>query len=133
MSGVYGKAREKFLRGELSWSDGTVKAVLVTAAYVPDFEADEFLADIAVGARVAVSNELEDKTTAGGWAGATNVIWDDVVGATCAAMVFVVDTGDAATTPLLAYLNDGVTNLPLTPNGAKITFLPDVDTGFFRL
>lgn len=133
MSGVYGAAREKFLCGDLSWRDGTIKAVLVSAAYVPDFEADEFLADIVVGARVAVSDELTDKTTTGGWASAPQIVWQTVNGPECTGIVFVDDTGDAATSPLMAYLNDGVTNLPLTPNGVKVTFLTDPDTGLFRL
>lgn len=133
MSGVYGAAREKFLCGDLSWRDGTVKAVLVTAAYVPDFEADEFLSDIALAARVSVSNELEDKTTTGGWASAPQIVWEAVNGAQCVGIVFVDDTGDAATSPLMAYLSENVTNLPLTPNGAKVTFLTDPDTGLFRL
>ena len=42
-------------------------------------------------------------------------------------------TGDAATSPLLAYLDDSINNLPLEPNGAKVTYLPDSDTGLFRL
>ena len=133
MSGKYDAARERFLRGELSWSDGTIKAVLVTAAYTPDFEADEFLSDVLVGARVAMSNALEDKSTTGGWASAPLIIWDAVTGAQCTALVFVDDTGDPATTPLIAYLNDDVTNLPLSPNGAKVTFIAHADTGFFRL
>lgn len=133
MSGVYGVAREKFLCGDLSWRDGTIKAVLVSAAYVPDFEADEFLGDIAVGARVAVSDTLTGKTTTGGWASAPQIVWQTVNGPQCTAIVFVDDTGDAATSPLMAYLNENVTNLPLTPNGAKVTFLTDPDTGLFRL
>lgn len=133
MSGVYGAALEKFLCGDLSWRDGTIKAVLVTAAYVPDFDADEFLADIAPAARVAISNELEDKTTTGGWASAQQIVWDTVNGAECTAIVFIYDTGDVATSPLMAYLNENVTNLPLTPNGAKVTFFSDPDTGLFRL
>lgn len=133
MSGVYVKAREKFLRGEVSWTEDDVAVVLVTSAYIPDFNADEYLSDVVVGARVAMSNALEDKTATGGWASSPQIVWDDVVGAACAALVVIADTGDAATSPLLAYLDEGITNLPLTPNGAKITLIPDPDTGLFRL
>ena len=49
MSGVYVKAREKFLRGEIAWQTDTIKAVLVDSAdYTPNFDTDEFLSSIPV-------------------------------------------------------------------------------------
>lgn len=134
MSGLYGKGREKFLLGQISWATDDIKAVFVTAAYTPNFTTDEFLADINVSARVGVSDSLTSKTTTSGYAGATSIIWQALTGAQCAAFVFIKDTGNAATSPLIAYLKDGITNLPLTPNGTKVTLLPDPGThGFFRL
>jgi hypothetical protein len=35
--------------------------------------------------------------------------------------VIYVDTGTAATSPLVAYIDTGVTGLPVTPNGGNIT------------
>lgn len=134
MSGLYGKGREKFLRGELAWQTDTIKAVFVTAAYTPNFTTDEFLGDINVAARVAVSDSLASKTTTGGWAGANEIVWQAFTGAACAAFVFIKDTGSAATSPLIAYINSGITNLPLDPANVKVTLLPDPDSdGFFRL
>lgn len=134
MSGLYGKGREKFLRGEILWHTDTITAVFVTAAYTPNFTTDEFLSDINVSTRVAASDPLASKTTAGGWAGASEIVWQAFTGAACAAFVFIKDTGSAATSPLIAYINSGVTNLPLDPAGVKVTLLSDPTTnGFFRL
>ena len=134
MSGLYDKGREKFLLGQIAWLTDDIKAVFVTSAYTPNFTTHEFLSDIAVGARVAASDSLADKTATGGYAGASEIVWQGFTGAVCAAFVFIKDTGSAATSPLIAYLKEGITNLPLDPNGAKITLLPDPNThGFFRL
>lgn len=134
MSGIYDSARERFLCGDLSWRDDVIKAVLVTSAYTPDYVSDEFLSDIPNGARAAVSNALEAKTTTGGWATAPEIIWDTVpVGVESVGLVFISDTGDPATSPVVVYLDEDVTNLPLTANGARVTFLASEQTGLFRL
>ena len=134
MSGLYGKGREKFLLGQISWATDTITAVFVTAAYTPNFTTDEFLADINVSARVAASDPLDSKTTTGGWTGASEIVWQAFTGAACAAYVFIKDTGDPATSPLIAYINSGVSNLPLDPANVKVTMLPDpTSNGFFRL
>lgn len=132
MSGLYGKGREKFLLGQIAWVTDDIKAVFVTSAYTPNYATHEFLSDIPAPARVALSDSLTGKTATGGYAGATSIIWQDLTGARCAAFVFIKDTGVASTSPLIAYLNEGITNLPLDPNGAKVTLLPGTD-GFFRL
>jgi len=44
-----------------------------------------------------------------------------VTGNTVEALVIYVDTGSAATSPLVAYIDTSVTGLPVTPNGGDIT------------
>lgn len=133
MSGLYGKAREKFLRAEISWLTQDMKAILVTGTYAPNFATHEFLSEISVPAQVAASNTLTSKTVTNGWAGCGNIVWESASNGMAVAMVIVKDTGSAATSPLLAYINEGITNLPLSTNGAKVTFLPDSGTGLFRI
>lgn len=133
MSGLYSKARERFLGTDMSWLDDTIRGVLTTDAYTPDLDTDEYLADIPLAARAAVSEELASKTATNGWASAERIEWLTVTGAVRTALVLFVDTGDASTSPLLAVIDSNVTNLPLDPTGAKVTFLPDADTGLFRL
>lgn len=117
MSALYGKAREKFLAGTLSWTGSTVKAVLVdTADYVVAPDTHEFLSDVPAGARVAVSPALAGKTATLGVADADDVSFAAVAGDTAEALVLYADTGTEGTSALIAYI-DGIT---LTPNGAAV-------------
>ena len=121
---IYDKAREKFLTGAINWTSDTIKAVLVdTAAYTPAPTTHEFLSDIPSGDRIATSAALTGKTAnspAGGVADADNVTWPTVTGDPSEALVLIKDTGSAATSPLICYI-DTATGLPVTPNGGDIT------------
>lgn len=133
MSDLYGLAREKFLRGEIEWLNDDIRALMVSAAYTPNFITDEFVSAISAGARSEASDLLTDKTAVNGWAGSGNIIWETVTGAVRVALVLFKDTGNVGTSPLIAYLDEGITNLPLDPTGTRVTFLPDPDSGLFRL
>lgn len=118
---VYGKARELFLNGDLDWANDNIKAVLVdTAAYEVSIDVDDFLADIPEGDRIATSGNLASKTSTLGVADAADVTFSTVTGDVSEAIVIYKDTGDAATSPLIAYI-DTATGLPITPNGGDIT------------
>lgn len=133
MSGRYDKGREKFLCGEIAWLTDDVRAVFVTSSYTPNFATHEFLSDIPAPTRVATSDPIEDKTVTGGWAGANQIVWQGFTGAVCTAFVVIKWTGLISTSPLLAYINDGITNLPLDPTNTKVTLILDPATGLFRL
>lgn len=133
MSGLYAKGREAFLLGEIAWLTDTIKAVLVTSGYTPNFALHQYLSDITNTAQIAVSDALSGKTATHGWASATNIVWESPSNGTATAFVVIQDTGSAATSLLLAYLDSGITNFPLQTNGAKVTFIPDPATGIFRL
>lgn len=133
MNGRYVKGREKFLRGEIAWGADEFKAVLVTSSYTPNFDTHEFLSSVSAPTRVATSDAFGNVTSTGGWAGVESITWQGFTGATCTGIVIIKDTGLVSTSPLLAYLDTGITNLPLEPNGAKVTFIIDPDTGLFRL
>ena len=117
---LYGKGRDKFLNGDIDWAVDTIKAVLVdTAAYAVAIDTDEFLSSIPVGDRIATAT-LGSKTSALGVADAADTAFTSVTGDTVEAIVIYKDTGDAATSPLIAYI-DTATGLPLTPNGGDVT------------
>lgn len=125
MSALYGKARQKFLAGDLSWSGDTIKAVLVdTADYAVSINTHEFLSDIPSGARVATSAALTGKTVTLGVADADDVSFVTVVGDESEALVLYVDTGSAATSSLVAYI-DAATGLPITPDGGNVNVIWD--------
>ncbi|MCW5942916.1 MAG: hypothetical protein KIS66_11835 [Fimbriimonadaceae bacterium] len=78
---LYDKARESFLKGEISWSGDNVKVVLLDLAdYAPDLANDQYLSDIPAGARAATSGNLSGKTTSAGVADADNVTFATVTG-----------------------------------------------------
>lgn len=120
---LYALYRQKCLEGGSSrvvWLTDDIKAVLVdTGAYTPNLATHEFLSDIPGGARIATSANLSNKTSTAGTADADDVTFTAVTGATIEAVVLYKDTGSAATSPLIAYI-DTATGLPVTPGGGDI-------------
>ena len=117
---LYDKAREKFLLAQINWSSDTLAAVLVdTGAYTPNLTTHEFLSDIPIGARISTSGALSGKTTALGAADANDTTFTAVTGTTVETIIIYKDTGTAATSSLIAYV-DTATGLPITPNGGDI-------------
>lgn len=128
---LYDKYREAQLSGtgSVAWGTGaggdTIKAVLVdTGAYTVNTATHQYLSDIASGARIATSAALAGKTVTAGVADANDVTFTAVTGASCEALVLYKDTGSAATSPLIAYI-DTATGLPVTPNGGDISCVFD--------
>lgn len=118
---LYGLAREAFLNGDLDWASNDIKVVLVdTNDYTVSINTHQFLSDVAAGARVATSSNLASKTATLGVADAADVTFSAVTGDQSEALVIYQDSGSAATSRLIAYI-DTATGLPVTPNGADIT------------
>lgn len=116
---LYGKGREKFLSGAISWSTDNIKVSLVdTGTYTVAIDTHEFYSDLS--GVVQDSGNLTSKTVTLGVADAADVTFSTVTGATVEAVVIWKDTGTASTSPLIAYI-DTATNLPITPNGGDIT------------
>jgi hypothetical protein len=127
MSALYDKGREAFLLGDIDYVSDTIKIVGVdTSDYTVDLAAHDFLDDVPTGARVATT-ALAGKTATAGVADCNDVVWDAVTGDTISAAVVYKDTGTAATSPLIAYIELG----PVTPNGTDITLV--IDNGTSKL
>jgi len=131
---LYDTARESFLNGEIDWTSDNIKVVLVdTNDYTVDINSDQYLSDIPSGARVATSSNLGSKTTTAGVADAADVTFTTVTGDQSEALVIYQDSGNAATSRLIAYI-DTSTGLPITPNGADIILAwSDGDNKIFKL
>jgi hypothetical protein len=122
---IYDLAREKFLNGQIDWTDDDIKCMLVdTNDYSVNLATDEFHADVAGAAIVATSGNFSSKTTSAGVADAADVVFSSVSGDECEALVIFKDTGNSATSPLIAYI-DTATGLPITPAGVDITVVWD--------
>lgn len=126
MNGPYKLGLQKILEGEINWLSQDFKFVLLSDAYEADLDEHEFLSDIPVDARIAISDSLTSKTSTNGVADADNITLSAVNGNDVVAFVLIRDTGDATTSPLLVYW-DTATNLPLELNGGSVelTFSSD--------
>lgn len=130
---LYAKGKEALLTGQVSWNTDNIKAVLVDlGAYTPSLASDQYLSAIASGARVATSANLTGKTAAGGVADAADIQLPAVSGASVEAIVIYKDTGSAASSPLLAYIDTAPLGLPITPNGGNIDIAWN-PSGIFKL
>lgn len=110
-----------------------LRVALIDTSLYTYSSADEFESDIPVAAVVA--QEV--------FAGATNTVInglfdsDDIVftavsGASVEALIIFADLGPASNSPLIAYIDTGVTNLPFTPTGANVTIQWNA-SGIFQL
>lgn len=88
--------------------------------------ADQDLADITSGARIAVSGAIGSATVgvvAAGVFDHADVTFTAVTGASVESLTYYKHTGTDSTSPLLANI-DSATGLPVTPNGGNITWAP---------
>jgi len=118
---LYGKGRQKFLDADIDWSADTIKAILVdTASYTVAIDTHEFLSDIAGGAIVGTAVTLGTKTSTLGVADAADLSFTGLSSApTIEALVIYKDTGSAATSPLIAYI-DTATGLPVAAGATQV-------------
>jgi hypothetical protein len=102
--------------------DDSIKLVLVDHGVdTPNPTTDDFLDDIASGARVATSGAFTSKTFTAGVFDAADVTLTSVSGASAESIVIYDDTpATEATKDLIAFI-DTATGLPVTPNGGDIT------------
>lgn len=130
---LYDKGRQKFLEGAIPWLTATIKAIIVDVDdYVVNLATHEFLSDIPSIARVATSPALTAKTSVAGIAGCGNITFPSVSGDTSEAMAVFMDTGVAATSPLIQFVTTG-TGLPVYPSGGNIVVVVNPVTGLFKL
>lgn len=117
---LYNKGKEKLLSAGINMLTDTIKAALVKSAYTVDLATHEFLSDL--GANVLSTNQtLTGRSITGGVFDAAAMTWPSVTaGDTASFVVLFKDTGSAATSPLIYYI-DTITNFPTTTNGADIT------------
>ena len=119
---VYPKYKELLLGTQTtsSLTAGAVKVALVDTGTYTYSAAHDFYDDIS--GVVGTPQTIGTVTVVNGLFDGDNVTFSAVSGATCEALVIYIDTaGAAGTDPLVAYIDTGVTGLPVTPNGGDIT------------
>lgn len=131
---IYPKYKEALISGSANsaLSTGTVKAVLIDTADEAYNAADTFLSDITGAGIVGTAQTIGTKTVTNGLFDGDNVTFTGVTGDQAEAILIYIDTGVAGTSRLVAWLDTGVTGLPVTPNGGDITITWNA-SGIFQL
>lgn len=129
---IYPKYKEAIINGSANTSlTGTVRAALVDTATYTYSAAHEFLTSLTGVVGTAQIIGATKSYTNGVFDGA-DVTYTAVTGASAEAIVIYIDTGTAGTSRLVAFLDTGVTNLPVTPNGGDISITWNA-SGIFAL
>jgi hypothetical protein len=116
---VYPKCKEGLLKADIDLEGGTVKAALIdTGAYTYN-AAHDFWDDASAGL-IGTAQTLGTKTYTNGTFDAADSTFTSVTGNSVEAIIIYVDSGSAATSPLVAYIDSASAGLPVTPNGGNI-------------
>lgn len=117
---VYPKFKEALIdaSSNVDINDGTVKVALVDTGTYTYSSAHDFYDDVS--GVVGTPQTIANTTVTNGLLDGDDVTFSAVTGATVEALIIYIDTGSSATSRLVAYIDTGVTGLPVTPNGGDI-------------
>ena len=113
---LYDTFKQSLLEGANNLTSVNIKAILVDTADYTFSAAHDFLDDVAAAAREETSANLSGKTTTNGVFDATDVTFTATSGDPCEAVILYIDTGVAATSRLICYI-DTAGGLPVTLGG----------------
>lgn len=130
---LYPKWKEQLLQftANNNLSAGTVKVALIDTGTYTYNSANQFWSS-ASSASVGTPQTIGSKTFTDGVFDGADVTFTAVTGSSVEALIIYIDTGTAATSPLVAYIDTSVTGLPVTPNGGDITITWNA-SGIFAL
>lgn len=117
-SALYPIGKKAILDADIDLLVDTIKAVMVDTGTYTYSAAHDFLNDVS--GTVGTAATLGTKTTTSGTFDAADVTYTAVTGNSVEAIIIYKDTGNSATSNLIAYIDSG-TGLPVTPNGGDIT------------
>jgi hypothetical protein len=131
---IYPKFKQALLDSSTNadLNDNTVKVALIDTADEAYNAADEFLSDVTGAGIVGTAQTIGTTTVTTGLFDGDNVTFTAVSGDPCEALIIYIDTGVAATSRLVAFIDTGVTGLPVTPNGGDISITWNA-SGIFQL
>lgn len=111
-------------------NDLTVKVALIDTGAYTYSGAHQFLTSLT--GVVGTAQTIANTTVTNGLFDGDNVTFSGVTGNSVEALAIYIDTGVAATSRLVAFIDSGVSGLPVTPNGGDITITWNV-SGIFQL
>jgi hypothetical protein len=112
-------------------STGNVTVALIDTGTYTYSAAHQFWSS-ASGSVVGTPQVISSKTFTNGVFDGADVTFPSVTGNSAEALIIYIDTGTAGTSPLVAFIDVGVTGLPVTPNGGNIAVTWNA-TGIFAL
>jgi hypothetical protein len=116
---LYPKFKEAALQAGVNMSTGVVKVALVDTGVYTYNATHQFWSSVS-SASVGTPQTLSTKTFLNGVFDADDATFTAVTGNSIEALVLFIDTGTPSTSPLIAFIDTGVTGLPVTPNGGNI-------------
>lgn len=131
-SSLFPTARDQLVAGTLDWTAGVIRGVMLPEGVVFDYTM-EYLEDIPAGQRIATSAPFESRAKNAGWYTARPVSFGGVLDTRRVAQVVIfLDTGNEATSLLIAHLDDeGIIGDPFVPMGVEYFLYPDAAFGGF--
>ena len=129
---IYPKYKQALLdaSSNVDLNDGTVKVALIDTGVYPYTSTDEFYS--SVSGVVGTPQTINNTTVTNGLFDGDDVTYTSVTGNSVEALLIYIDTGSAATSRLVAWLDTSVSGLPVTPNGGDITIQWNA-SGIFQL
>jgi len=130
---IYPKYKEAILDSltNADLNDNTVKVALLQATETYS-ATDDFLDDITAGAVIGTAQTINNTTVTNGLFDGDDVTFTAVSGAQVVTLLIYIDTGTPSTSRLVAWIDTGVTGLPVTPNGGNISITWNA-SGIFQL
>ena len=125
---LYPKFKEALLKADIDLENDTIKCVFIDSADYTYNAAHDFLDDVAGGSIVGTAQTLGTKTFTNGVFDAADATFTAVTGDPVEAIIIYKDSGSAATSNLIAFI-DGLTT---TPNGGNLTIAWNA-SGIFAL
>ena len=137
---IYDKYKEALLSGAAnsSLTTETVKVSLIDAntAAEPFIATDQFYDDVTTANSVLATVTLSNVTVTNGVLDADDVsftsVSDTSTDGDADALLFWIDTGNTATSRLVAWMDTNIDGLPITPDGSDVDVTWAVD-GIFKL
>lgn len=114
---IYHPAAERILSGQLDFSTGDYRFLLVDSSYTFN-AAHEFVDDIT--GVIATSNPLTGLSVTNGNFDFDDVTFTTVSGPTGAALILRGPGASNASRPVIIYLDTNITGLPVTPGGNDV-------------
>ena len=130
---LYDKFKEALLNKIHDLDTDEVDVILVDGDdYTSNIATDAVIADVPVGARVAVSSAVTTPTIVDGVFDHDNLTWSAVTGDQSEEIVYYNDSPAAPLDPLIILFDTGITGMPVTPNGGDINLTVN-GSGVFAL